>query len=183
MVESLVQSADALKLLPGLKADIRNGVRARTSLAAIERIEAHEGMRPDERALDLLLRIMDARGLDPSPEPQLEQAVLEELSERVLEHGEQPLDQAASYAVVALFGRIPHKRARGRPRRSFGEKLSIYVAYQILIRRKGYTVGQARREIGDWINTKPDAVAKIIRDWEHSEREPSSEKNIRIYCM
>ena len=55
--------------------------------------------------------------------------------------------------------------------------------YKILIMRKGYTVGQAQREIGDLFLTKPDAVSKIIRDWERSEREPSSEKNSRIYCM
>ena len=177
MVERLVQSVDALKLLPDLKADIRNGVLAGNPQAVIERIEAPEKMRLDERVLNLMLHIEDARRLDPSAEPQLAQAVLGELSERVLERGEEPSEQLALYAVVALFGRIQQKRARGRPRRSNREKLYIYLAYKILIRRKGYTVGQAQREIGGWIHTKPDAVAKIIRDWERSEPEPSSEKN------
>ena len=175
MVESLVQSADALKLLPDLEADIRQGAQLGVSPAVIERIEAHDGIRPCERALELTLHT-----LDPSPEPQLAQAVLGELSERIREYEEQPPDQSASYAAVAIFGRITQKRARGRPRRSKSQKLSIYLYYNILIKRKGYTVGQARRRIADLINTKPDAVAKIIRDWERSEREPSSEKNSRI---
>lgn len=177
MVESLVQSADALKLLPKLEAEIRNGAQLGVSPAVIECIEANDGIRPDERVLKLMLH-----SLDPSPEPQLAQAVLGELSERIREYEERPPDQTASYAAVAIFGRITQKRARGRPRRSKRQKFSIYLAYNILIRRGGYTVGQARRKIAGWIVTKPDAVAKIIRDWERSEREPSSEKNKRIYC-
>ena len=175
MIESLVQSTDALKLLPDLKASIRNGASAGISQVLIERIEAPEKMRPDERALDLILQT-----LDPCPEPQLAQEILGELNERVLECGELPPDQMASCAVEALFRRIPQKRARGRPRRSGREKLSIYLTYQILIKRGGYTVGQALREIGGLIGTKPDAVAKIIRYCERSVREPSSEKNSRI---
>lgn len=180
MVESLVQSVDALKLLPGLKAEIRNGAQMGISQTVIERIEAHENMRPDERALDLILHIEDARSLDPSAEPQLAQAVLGELSERVLERGEKLPEELARYAAEALVGRIQQKRARGRPRRSNREKDYIYLAYKILVRRRGYTVGQAQREIGEWIHTKPDAVAKIIRSWERSEPEPSSENNSRI---
>ena len=183
MVESLVQSADALKLLPDLEAEIRNGAQLGVSPAVIERIEAHVGMRPDERTLDLLSNIEAARSLDPSAEPQLAQAVLGELSERILDCGEEIPDELARYAVEVIAGRIREKRARGRPRRSKREKSSIYLMYKILIMRKGYTVGQAQREIGDLILTKPDAVSKIIRDWERSEREPSSEKNSRIYCM
>ncbi len=57
MVESLVQSADALKLLPNLEAEIRNRALLGVSPAVIERVEAHEGMRPDERALHLLSNI------------------------------------------------------------------------------------------------------------------------------
>ena len=49
MIESLVQSADALKLLPDLKEDIRNGAQMGASQALIERILAPEKMRPDER--------------------------------------------------------------------------------------------------------------------------------------
>ena len=183
MVESIVQSADALKLLPNLEAEIRNGAQLGVSPAVIERIEAHVRMRPDEKALDLLANIKAARSIDPSAEPQLAQAVLSELGERILERGEEIPDELALYAVEVIAGRIQEKRARGRPPRSKREKYAIYVFYKILIMRMGYTVGQAQREVADLIRTKPDAVSKIIRDWERSEREPSSETNSRIYSM
>lgn len=54
MVESIVQSAYALKLLPDLEAEIRNGALLGISQAVIERTEAHDGMRPGKRELDLI---------------------------------------------------------------------------------------------------------------------------------
>ena len=161
MVESLVQRYDAPNLLPKLEANIRAGKLKDITPAVFERIE-HGGRRPDEKMVETLC------GLYPSAKIQLVRAVSESLSEFAEELDDGLVNQLASYTLYPTTGRTQQERARGRPRRSDREKLAIYVSYNILIKRQGYAVGQARRKIGEWIGVKPGAVAKIIRDWERS---------------
>ena len=166
MVESLVQRHDALNLLPKLEANIRAGNLIDVPPVILERIELG-GSRPDEKMVEALC------GLCPSAKTQLIRAVLENPSEMAEELDEGLVMQFASDALCPTAGRTQQKRARGRPRRNDRERLSMYVSHLLMTRRRGDSVGQTRREIGNWQGTQPNAVAKIIRGWERSQPEPN----------
>ena len=91
MVERRAQSPDVDKLLVKLEASIRKGVPLDIPKAAISLFEKYEKLSPDERERFLGTRIEVARGHNRSLDSQLAWAVLNELSERILERDEMPL--------------------------------------------------------------------------------------------
>ena len=158
MVERRAQSPDVDKLLVKLEAAIRKGVPLDIPKAAISLFEKYEKLSPDERERFLATRIEVARGHNRSLDSQLAWAVLNELSEQILERDEMPPKRLAQFSMEVQTGRIQEKPARGRPSRSIVAKILIVAAHNILIEWKGYTVGQAQRTVASWMRTKPNLL-------------------------
>ena len=174
MDKDRTQSSDKDDFLAEMEALIRNGVRIDVPQAVNKHLEEYEKMAPDEREFDLELWIEDARGRLPCYDSQVAWAFLKELSGRILDRDEVYPRQLAQFSMEALAGRIQEKLTRGRPRRSRRAKFHIVETYNMLIEWKGYTVGKAQRTIADWMDTKPDAVAQIVSDWNRPHPELNS---------
>ena len=99
MVERRAQSPDVDKLLVKLEAAIRKGVPLDIPKAAISLFEKYEKLSPDERERFLGTRIEVARGHNRSLDSQLAWAVLNELSERILERDEMPPKRLAQFSM------------------------------------------------------------------------------------
>ena len=99
MVERRAQSPDVDKLLVKLEAAIRKGVPLDIPKAAISLFEKFEKLSPDERERFLGTRIEVARGHNRSLDSQLAWAVLNELSERILERDEMPPKRLAQFSM------------------------------------------------------------------------------------
>ena len=99
MVERRAQSPDVDKLPVKLEAAIRKGVPLDIPKAAISLFEKYEKLSPDERERFLGTRIEVARGHNRSLDSQLAWAVLNELSERILERDEMPPKRLAQFST------------------------------------------------------------------------------------
>ena len=180
MVERRAESSHAEKLLAKLEALIRNGVRMDVPQAVNKRLEEYDKLAPDERERSLRMWIEAAHGRNRYFQSHVAWAVLKELSDRHLEREELPPWPLAEFAMGVHAGRIQEKHAQGRPPRSITSNTVMVAAHNILIEFRGYTMGEAQRRVASWMNTKPDAVAQIVSDWNRLLPELNSEKNSSI---